>query len=619
MQENWIGKSQGLQFRFALAEPVDGMTRRGLHHAARHDLRRELRRGRARSSARAGARRAAIAAAAAFIAECKQRRHHRGRARDGGEAGLRHRPRGRSIRSIPTWRLPVYIANFVLMDYGTGAIFGVPGARPARFRFRDANTACRSCASSPRRPTMPAQPIEGEAETGDGVLVNSRFLDGMSVEAAKAAVIAPRRGRRLGRGHDRLAAARLGRLAPALLGHADPDHPLRGVRRGAGAEGPAAGHAARGRRLRHPRQSARAPSDLEACRLPAMRRRGASARPTRSTPSSIPRWYFIRFASQPADQPFDQGESPSAGCRSTSISAGSSMRSCTCSTPASGRARCSRSAMIDVAEPFSRPVHPGHGDARDLSRAGDGALAQRPTRSSSATATLVETATGEPVDDRPRREDVQVEDATRSIPSRSSTSTAPTRCAGSCSPTARPSATCEWTESGHRGRLALRPAAVAAARSQTRGRRARTRRSTRKLHQTIAAVGADIEALAFNKAVAQDLRADQRDREGRALGRPQRRRSATLVLLVAPMVPHLAEEAWAAAGNAGLVADARLARGRSGAAGRGRGDDRGPGQRQAARHADRAQGRAAARRSRRWRSPSREGAARSSTARRRAR
>ena len=32
----------------------------------------------------------------------------------------------RSIRSIPNWKLPVYVANFVLMEYGTGAIFGCP-------------------------------------------------------------------------------------------------------------------------------------------------------------------------------------------------------------------------------------------------------------------------------------------------------------------------------------------------------------------------------------------------------------------------------------------------------------------------------------------------------------
>ena len=43
MQENWIGKSRGLQFRFRMAEPVAGIElRRGIHHPSRHDLRREL-------------------------------------------------------------------------------------------------------------------------------------------------------------------------------------------------------------------------------------------------------------------------------------------------------------------------------------------------------------------------------------------------------------------------------------------------------------------------------------------------------------------------------------------------------------------------------------------------
>ena len=73
----------------------------------------------------------------------------------------------------------------------------------------------------------------------------------------------------------------------------------------------------------------------------------------------------------------------------------------------------------------------------------------------------------------------------------------------------------------------------------------------RKLHQTIAAVGANIEALAFNKAVAQHLRAGQCDREGAAFGLAQRGDRDHAVLLVAPMVPHLAEEAWAALGETG--------------------------------------------------------------------
>jgi leucyl-tRNA synthetase len=77
----------------------------------------------------------------------------------------------------------------------------------------------------------------------------------------------------------------------------------------------------------------------------------------------------------------------------------------------------------------------------------------------------------------------------------------------------------------------------------------------RKLHQTIAGVAADIESLSFNKAVAKLYElvgaiekaqpSASRTEAGRAL-----------IRLVAPMVPHAAEEAWARAGGEGLVADA---------------------------------------------------------------
>jgi leucyl-tRNA synthetase len=77
----------------------------------------------------------------------------------------------------------------------------------------------------------------------------------------------------------------------------------------------------------------------------------------------------------------------------------------------------------------------------------------------------------------------------------------------------------------------------------------------RKLHQTIAAVGANIEALAFNKAVANIY--ELANAIERAPAGPDRRKAVEILLrLVAPMVPHLAEEAWAAAGRTGLIADA---------------------------------------------------------------
>ena len=77
----------------------------------------------------------------------------------------------------------------------------------------------------------------------------------------------------------------------------------------------------------------------------------------------------------------------------------------------------------------------------------------------------------------------------------------------------------------------------------------------RKLHRTIAGVAADIEALGFNMAVAKLYELVNAIEKAPA-SETRVKAVRTAMLLVAPMTPHLAEEAWAAAGNGGLIADA---------------------------------------------------------------
>ena len=77
----------------------------------------------------------------------------------------------------------------------------------------------------------------------------------------------------------------------------------------------------------------------------------------------------------------------------------------------------------------------------------------------------------------------------------------------------------------------------------------------RKTHQAIAATASDIEGLGFNKAVARIY--DLTNAIEKA--KPSASRSAAiraLLLLVSPMMPHLAEEGWAAMGQQGLIAEA---------------------------------------------------------------
>lgn len=84
----------------------------------------------------------------------------------------------------PSWELPIYIANFVLMDYGTGAIFGCPSGDQRDLDF----------ARKYGLPVVPVvMPADGDAATfsvadvaydGDGIMINSRFLDGKTTSEA---------------------------------------------------------------------------------------------------------------------------------------------------------------------------------------------------------------------------------------------------------------------------------------------------------------------------------------------------------------------------------------------------------------------------------------------------
>jgi leucyl-tRNA synthetase len=84
--------------------------------------------------------------------------------------------------------IPVYVADYVLMDYGTGAVMAVPGHDQRDFEFARAfDLPIRRVIAGPDEDAD--TPLEEEAMAGDGVAVNSDFLDGLGVDEAKRAVV----------------------------------------------------------------------------------------------------------------------------------------------------------------------------------------------------------------------------------------------------------------------------------------------------------------------------------------------------------------------------------------------------------------------------------------------
>jgi len=92
--------------------------------------------------------------------------------------------------------LPVYIANFVLMDYGLGAIFGCPAHDQRDLDFANKFNLDVVMVVAPRDDSL--KKITNLAYTGEGVIINSEFLNGLSVDEAKVKIIDYLKSKNLG-------------------------------------------------------------------------------------------------------------------------------------------------------------------------------------------------------------------------------------------------------------------------------------------------------------------------------------------------------------------------------------------------------------------------------------
>ena len=543
MQANWIGKSQGLTFSFNLTgddakipvystrpDTIFGASFVAI--AADHPI--------------AQAIAADNAEAAAFIERCKAGGTTAAELETAEKLGFDTGLRALHPFDI-TWELPVFIANFVLMDYGTGAVMGVPAhdQRDLDFARKYMLPVTRVVAADGDE----AAPIHNEAYTGPGKIINSSFLDGMTAEEAKAAVIARAEAEGWGEGTTvwRLRDWGVSRQrywgTPIPFIHCDdcgvvpvpkdqlpvvlpedvsfeiPGNPL----------------------VRHPTWKH---VDCPTCGKAAVRETDTLDTFVDSS------WYFLRFASQPSDKPFDREEI--AQWLPVGQYIGGVEHAILHLLYARFWTRAlARIDKLDVTEPFASLFTQGmvthqtwqdangkwlgpeqvekSGEDWIITETGEAAIAGRVEKMSKSKKNVVDP---DEIVNRYGADAVRWFMLSDSPPERD----------------------LPWSEAGIEGcwrfvqRLWRVFNSVEAAEGQDKA-------LDRKLHQSIDLIAKDIEALAFNKAVARLYELTNAIEKAEASA-SRNVAVRALARLVAPMVPHLAEEAWALLEGHGLIADA---------------------------------------------------------------
>ncbi|WP_417831182.1 leucine--tRNA ligase [Terasakiella sp.] len=187
MQENWIGRSEGMRLKWQLVDRDDSLevytTRPDTLYgasfcaiSANHPIAVEL----AETNPDLQA----------FIEECNKTGTSEEAIEKADKKGF---DTGLKVKHPldESWELPVYVANFVLMEYGTGAIFGCPSGDQRDLDFaRKYNLPVVPVVAPADMKNPESFTIENDAFTDDGVMINSYFMTGMSVAEAKKAIFA---------------------------------------------------------------------------------------------------------------------------------------------------------------------------------------------------------------------------------------------------------------------------------------------------------------------------------------------------------------------------------------------------------------------------------------------